>query len=817
MLINRYYSIPKWKKIVFAILFSLLVFSTISVHVYSWSPLDWISAGMKDVTDNISDEFFTSVDQSASEAFGSLMDWVLNVVVSPFTPTADSFIENTGFEKVNATDFLKGFAVSVGMFVSTLIWGFSLCLYFFKGSITDTKDTPISLTARYVVAIIISYKADAICTTFNDLIDILYTSFTSTAITTAIEGHSKTFLNVAGGTPGASGESTSMTLLGTTLTFATFPGVALIMLIIEIFLVFTILKEFIKFYMEMISRYITSYVFLFLFPAFGGTIVSNNTNDIFKSYMKTLMSSFILLLFNIMWFKMCFLIAFSAAADPMDLIKYVFLLELLHFGQKFDGMLRSMGLGVATGGSRIGQAIGGAARNLANGFRGLDRARKTGGNLLTAGGALAGNKGLFDAGNMLSGGNTGKAIDAAMNGRKNPGLAPNADGVGAFAAKCGSMGNTVPDNLVSKNAAAEMVGAALGQPDNNAAQDALRGLSDNKLKEGAQALCGSGVTLDSVSAGSCKDANGNRGTALTVTGTRADGSKFKGTIGSQGLLKAGEQLPNAASGIMMRSENALRNGQSCSRAQMSAMAGHDANAACNSMKGRAQTSGQTYTKLGQSKDVGNSSNPRIAAEIGRVTDAGGNIVGSTNGSHFTAAASLEANQGYLDGISDRIHDAGYSSGNNQWESVTGKEGSYSLNCEDSEGNNVTFTATDKGMQPFSTNNGGAESFTYEDSDEDGNDVAYDVNESAGRPSEERNTTENVNYNDDSDEVRDDYEPDSDDGNQEEIETDNYDYDSEQVDEQDVHDLFEDAEEERVNDNARGSGNHSDDSSEEDDS
>ena len=722
MIENYIYSIPRKKKIIYVIMLSLLFLSLLSAPVKSGP----FSALTGEITDNITDEIFTGVNQSLGEAVGSILDWVLNVFTKSWGPDLKTFVENTRFGGISAETFINGFAVSSGLFIATLIWGFSMFAYFFSGKFTDSKDTPISLTVRYALAIAICYKHKTIIDTVMGLIDDLYTAYTESAISEAV-GEAG-FLNVLG-------EVTdhSLSMFGVVLTFSIFPGVRLIVLIIGIVLIWKLLKGFFQLYMEMISRYIVTMVLLCLFSAFGATIVSNNTNQVFKSYLKTLFCSFMVMLFNIMWFKMCFFTALVDGGVITSFFKYLFLLELLHFGTKFDGMLRSMGLGVATGGSRIASAVGGAGRNLTNAVRSANSMIKAAGGLLAAGGVALGNKSMHDIGKVMGAG--AKDIAAGTLNKNSP---------EAFAQSLGTVGKRIDNGLVSGEQAAGMMSKLMANPKNPDAQNAVRALSPDKLREGAQAMVGdnSGISVGSANLCSYITADGTHKTGIRVSGTTEDGSSFSGVIGESNDFTSGTELPDK-DGLVLHTDNSLMNGETCDVNNAAMIAGSEVSKALED----AQDNGFNFNGATIEKD-GRDSNGRDSFNV---IGENGTQLGVINGDQFTMSGECLDDKERKEAFS-KMKDVIMSGGNYEsmtdFQAIEGETGKYKATATDNNGFNRDFIATDKGMYQESKMNDHAESFSYTDNSFKNGEVSYSYDVNAGksyRPQAEGNITENVKF------------------------------------------------------------------------
>ena len=759
MLEQYVYSIPRKKKIYLGILITLLVLTLLSKRVYS-GPFTWIAST---VTDNITDEIFEGLNQSIGGAVGSILDWVMNIFTEPFGPSLDTFIDKTTFAGISAATFINGFAVSTGLFISTIIWGFSMFAYFFTGKVTDSRDTPISLTIRYGISIAVCFSHKIIIDTFIGLIDDIYSAYAKTAITQTLQEAGAVSIAESIGDNVA---ETTLLMFGSHLAFANLPGVKLIILVIQVVFIFLLLKAFFQLYMEMLSRYIVSCVLLCLFSTFGATIVSNNTNQIFKSYLRTLFSSFLVMLFNILWFKMCFFVMLTSGSLLANLLSYFFLLELLHFGTKFDGMLRSMGLGVATGGSRIASAIGGAGRNLANTLRNVDSARKAAGGLLTATGVRTGNKNLHDVGKVI--GASSKDI-ANGNVTQDP---------RSFAQSLGAAGRKIADSEVSGPQAAGMIAKHLASPKNTEFENAVSALSNNKLKEGAQALMGesSGYKVDSARLGTYKTADGSWKTGVIVSGTYGSstdkdgniipGKQFSGVIGQTGDFNTATPL-GEDKGFAFYSDKQLNNGQTCDLADATNFAGPDAAKAIED----ARANDYKFPEGAYLEKDGFDSNRQ---DVFNVRDANHNQLGTIAGDQFMASAEdLKATEKANAFAEMQSHIMGGVCEDGKWgnykitkgedgkeasshfvagegiryaditpfEPVQGRAGVYRATATDDDGRKYDFTATDKGIYAESRTNNEVGSFMYtNDSPSLNATFGYDVNQGKMYIPEERGNT-----------------------------------------------------------------------------
>ena len=739
MIENYYYSIPKWKKIIIAVCVGLLLCTLVSTHVNS-GLLSWFT---KKATDNITNEIFDALNETCGEVFGEILGAIGDILTAPWGPSLGTFIAQTNFAGTSADVILENLSIWVGVFISTLIWGFGMFTFFFSGKFTDSKDTPLSLTVRYGVALAISYKSRVIIETYLAIIDTIYSGYVMHAISMGtgnfavvlaglIEGWIKNAL--------------------TSLIVSEIPGALFVLIILEIIITFKVIKGFFKLWAEMISRYIISVVLLLFFAAFGGTIVSNNSTQIFKSYLRTLFSSFIVMLLNMTWFKLCILVALGARTE-MSPLQYFFLLELLHFGLKLDGIMRSMGLGVASGGARIASAVQGAGQNMMRALQTADRLRKAGGAMLQEGAKMIAAKGgdpkhaenMFKVGAAL--GATAKDI---MSGAANP----NNSAIN-MAASYGSDGHKIPDNMLKQGDAANIMANAFKNPNDMHAQNAFKALSNNALKQGAQDLLGPGYKVNSASATSVKGADGMRHNGVNVNASKvnpfdqsmagqqaAQKKAFDGTISGAGTFSNAESVGGDMGFEMQKDsiENSVKSGESVAAKDLETFGGTAAQEALDSAQGLNFDQGEIES-MGRNKD-GDASF--------RCWDSDGNMCGTIQGDQFIANSGNDENAKAkaMEEMKHGIETGGYQC--SDFEPVAGKDGVYTATGVDIDGNQKKFTATDRGVYTDSKLNSDMSSFRYNGLDGAGNTTSFDVNASDAKDTGNRGRSKpsNIKFNSD---------------------------------------------------------------------
>ena len=241
---------------------------------------------------------------------------------------------------------------------------------------------------------------------------------------------------------------------------------------ISVLLLGVIAWAFIRLIIEMVERYVIMAFLFYASPLPMCCIVSESTQNIFKSYMRMLLSQYLLIMFNF-----CFLFVFCYAfthqpdfAHPpagidignkksIVLIYYILLLAWLRLGRSLDEHMSSLGLSVAqTGSGLAGDIIGGVMMTrMAAGaaMTGLRAGKWTASKISDAvrgKHAGAGVNGDFHAGNMQN--STASALNhrykPAMDGQKAIDGASNALGLDPSTISSSKIGNGQIDTTDSQ-------------------------------------------------------------------------------------------------------------------------------------------------------------------------------------------------------------------------------------------------------------------------------------------------------------------------------------------------------------------------------
>lgn len=372
---------------------------------------------------HITDEIFASVFDATANTLVGVSDLIAKLFIAPFAPNFASLNTYLLGTSGITTYQIERFAAGIGLFITIVIFSISILKYFF--SVNDdfqVKSTPISLFFRLLLSLVLIYESTSIIDTIigntngnkiglNKLWEIVLKAFVTSeeGLETFSKGIVNTYVNFG---------IEKIIFLGNPLKCPYTPLVGVLFLIINIIIVFKILKELLKLYMGMITNYL---VFCFLIMFFGlaaATYVAKETSNTFVTYLKALGSQVVLLLsssfFLAIGIKILMSLYVKAPAEIDSagfLINLIWFLTYCKFVEKFGEFLRSIGMSPSVNAANLASSAGGGLRNLMMSMRGMDMARKgAAGTAQALGGAMMSSsnpsvaktgKSLLHAGNIM--------------------------------------------------------------------------------------------------------------------------------------------------------------------------------------------------------------------------------------------------------------------------------------------------------------------------------------------------------------------------------------------------------------------------------
>lgn len=356
----------------------------------------------------------------STEALNGLVAWLTElymgmISVSAFAFTACFGPDTTLFDTFIGTAAYNDFPF-VGMVMMLIIYVMMMIFCAFGSiNLSDTKDTPWSLTGRLVLGFVLMLYSSNITQIFFDEGLKIYKKIwnsTSSDVNQAIQNLSFPVAKCASVVTEAN--------LNPVLVVDDIFAIVLAYILGVIFLV-----QVVKFVFEIVERYVVACFLYYIFPLPLSTIVAKNSSGIFKKYMQMLIIQIIMLWMNAYFMRIIFSMPIRLADSELQqgvggvVMFYLLLFGFMKIARKIDNYAYTMGLSVAVTGGNVLDACRGAGMTMLAMSRGLSNGVRSMGGLATAAGAAMGNAGVMQAGMKLSSlanAGTGRGVDASMAG-----------------------------------------------------------------------------------------------------------------------------------------------------------------------------------------------------------------------------------------------------------------------------------------------------------------------------------------------------------------------------------------------------------------
>ena len=512
-----------------------------------------------DKVQHITDEAFSSILDGIFGFYTIAIKIISNIIIAPFSPTYDGLIDNLfAFSTIKYETFVV-FLTYTGYIIATLIFMLAIIRYFLS-PIDDfqTKNTPITLLLRFILAVVLIYSGPTIVDTImnSDNIGLNYVwNEALEQMGIAEEAfYESNLLNPV------QTDVDQLIIGGLAFSIGGFtPIIALISIVIGLVFVFKVLKELIGLWFDMIMNYIT---LCFLFMSFGlgaAFISSKDTENTFSAYLKTLGCQIVLLFIQ----ALCVQVALGimiAPILPMEnnggpavfLVRSIWFFSFCKFVRKFGDFLRAIGLSPSVNTSNALQSAGGGLGSLIRTIAGLDHLRQSAAGTLKAVGMnnminSNGDKAKFDKGQSQykAGSTLGLNPNQALSNLATGKTATGTSLVDQLAS-IGASGNKYSGSLSTSDAWGVM-SAFLKDPTNNTLRDACKALPDDLMAQTVgkmSSVTDAGGHIDSVGLD-------NYGKGFNFTG-EVGGQRISGYIGhgktnnGWGIVDDGQVIANSS-------------------------------------------------------------------------------------------------------------------------------------------------------------------------------------------------------------------------------------------------------------------------------
>ena len=189
------------------------------------------------------------------------------------------------------------------------------------------------------------------------------------------------------------------------------PILLLAFLLLKLLMLLFIAFFYFKLLLELVRRYASWVVLGLTFPAVCSTIVSYKTEEVFKKYVSSLLSTSICLVAT-HFFLRCSTLMMQRM--PLNLVNTIFVIAWLSIGISLDQWMKDHGFTLSTAGAGIGQALLSGARDMT--IVGGAAMKGAGGGLLNAAGFTNNSNLARFANSMMGGGFSKEAGLKAMGG-----------------------------------------------------------------------------------------------------------------------------------------------------------------------------------------------------------------------------------------------------------------------------------------------------------------------------------------------------------------------------------------------------------------
>lgn len=511
------------------ILFSVILISLGAIIVHADEKKSWIEETMDAAQEAITAEIITSLADQAVATANAGIDGFILTVSEVFNPSLNLFYnmakgnsditsnENfaTDYEvgENNLVTFFHEYASYAGATLAVVLFSFGIFLYIVATKRSRTSYNPIQLVIFYGIALLGIYYTEDIMNEFLEIAQLVWEWVLGKGNQLEASIDASDFF-VFKLTRGSSGALTAIAFFNIA-TMAFKSVVVGILSFVGLYLSWQLFKGFLKLWLEMCERYLVVCFLVFFAPIIYPTIISRDTTQIMKSYLRMLTSQLFLLVTGYVMMKGY--VVLMDTGVQFSVLGFIFMMAYLRTAQRLDSYMASMGLNVAQTGTGLFDSFAMAGHAIMATARGANELRKGTAGVMKATALNTGNRQLYSAASAL-GFNMRDTIQAG--GIRNVGSDMD------FLKNVGLVGNKLGANTVSSSVAKEAVNKFVQNPsrDNLAAIRAMH--SDDLMK----ALQTSGAVPK----------------GMQLTGATIDG--LRGNIKLQGIGKDGSSISGTISG-----------------------------------------------------------------------------------------------------------------------------------------------------------------------------------------------------------------------------------------------------------------------------
>ena len=275
-----------------------------------------------------------------------IVSWLCTAIAGAFGAATDFFCNIFGYDiaTFNATFTFAGQSYeiirNIGLALALLLAGWQILTFFLKGS--EATVSPIRAALNGVIAVAFIFYGNYLLELVLDFCQYPYDAIQAMSPVT----------NVGSKYAGWNGIGNVVIAY---LNDAFAGGNMLLYLIMIILICFS----FIKLLLEIVERYVVTFVLLYLSPLAASTLASNSTSGIYKKFITMFFSQCILLFLNVWCLNMaCSALNITGQPDNKTLIvPFLLCYAFLRISAKMDSYINQLGLNAAITGGGLGAEI----------------------------------------------------------------------------------------------------------------------------------------------------------------------------------------------------------------------------------------------------------------------------------------------------------------------------------------------------------------------------------------------------------------------------------------------------------------------------
>lgn len=489
----------------------------------------WFTEKVETSLAQFADELIESIGNRISSLINAVVDGLTQALIRVHTPGYD------GWDKYLSPDVRLAIASGCQYFGACLAI-ILLLIYIIQYMINPRTQriTPLGTLGRLGFAAVIIVSSESISKVFVDTFASLQAIIFSNSAGLLQFDFQKMIVGTFTGN--------SVAFLGVSIPLLLTPPFSALAIIIAICVSWSVIKQFFRFLIEMVERYLISCILLMFAPAVAPLMILQDTESVFKSYLRMVFGQMFLLCMSSVFIKGAVILLLSPTWCT-SILGYFFMIGYLRVMQRIDAYMQAMGLNIAQSGGGILSSLGDAARGISNGFRRADSMRRSAGEVMKAVGVQSGNQGLFAAGSMLG----SNASSVGRNGL------PTDDNLNrGFAKAVGERGDKISMN---GSDSAGIMSEYMNNP-NLANKNAVSALSDDSLCQGVEYMTGQ-QGVDNVAV------NRDGSVSFDAEGESGEPTRFNMSMENDGYSTAlSNSETGEPTGLYLNSANSLEDNQS---------------------------------------------------------------------------------------------------------------------------------------------------------------------------------------------------------------------------------------------------------------